>query len=65
MKLTVGVTQIGSLSGNVLDRRMSTGSEPFPPLKYLDATKFVLLSFFALVETICQKKFVQNHVSRV
>ena len=65
MKLTVGVTRIGSLSGNVLDRRMSKGSEPFPPLKYLDATKFVLLSFFALVETICPKKFVQNHVPRV
>ena len=32
--------------------------------KYPDATKFVLLSFFVLIQTICQQKFVQNHGSR-
>ena len=32
---------------------MSTGSEVFFILEFLDDTKFVLLSFFTLVETIC------------
>ena len=32
---------------------MSTGSEVFLILEFLDDTKFVLLSFFTLVETIC------------
>ena len=45
MRLAVSVTRIGTLSSNVFERRTSKGSEPFPPLKYLDATKFVLLSF--------------------
>ena len=65
MRLTVGVTRIGSLSSKVLERRTLKGSEPFSLLEYLNATKFVLPSFFALIETICQKTFVQNHVSRV
>ena len=34
-------------------RRKSTGSEPFSLLICLDATKFVLLSVFTLLETIC------------
>ena len=46
---------LGSLSNDVFERRTSTGSEPFSFLKYLEATKFVLLSFFALIETICKK----------
>ena len=32
---------------------MSTGNEVFFILEFLDDTKFVLLSFFTLVETIC------------
>ena len=47
--------ELGSSSSDVFDRPKSTGSEPFSLLKYLDATKFVLLSFFALIETICSK----------
>ena len=57
MRLTVDVTRIDILSSNVLERRTSKGSEPFSLLKHLDATKFVLLSFFALIETICQNLF--------
>ena len=34
---------------------MSTGSEPFSLLICLDATKFVLLSVFTLIETICPR----------
>ena len=56
MRLTVGVTRIEFLSSNVFERRTSKGSEPFSLLKYLDATKFVLLSFYAVIETICHKK---------
>ena len=48
-------TTLGSLSGDVFERRMSTGSEPFPLLMCLDATKFVLLSVFTLIETICPR----------
>ena len=40
---------LGSLSSSVFERRTSTGSEPF-------ATKFVWLSVFTLIETICLKK---------
>ena len=48
---------IGSLSSDVFERRMSTGSEPFSLLTCLDTTKFVLLhvSVFALIEMICSK----------
>ena len=46
---------LGSLSNDVFERRTSTGRELFSLLKYLEATKFVLLSFFALIETICKK----------
>ena len=45
-------TTLGSLSGDVFERRMSTGSEPFSLSICLDATKFVLLSVFTLKETI-------------
>ena len=46
-------TTLGSLSGNVFERRMSTGSELFSLLICFDATKFILLSVFTLnIETI-------------
>ena len=48
-------TTLGSLSGDVFERRMSTGSEPFSLLINLDTTKFVLLSVFTLKETICPR----------
>ena len=35
------------------ERRTSTASELFSPMICLDAAKFVLLSFFALIGTIC------------
>ena len=35
--------------------RTLTGSEPFSLLIYLDTTKFLLLRFFSLKETICPK----------
>ena len=44
-----------SLSTDVFEQRTSTGSEVFFILKYLDATKFVLLSLFTVVETTCWK----------
>ena len=43
---------LGSLSSDVFERRTSTRGELFSLLKYPDATKFVLLSFFALIQTI-------------
>ena len=46
---------LGNLSNDVFERHTSTGSEPFSLLKYFEATKFVLLSFFALIEMICKK----------
>ena len=47
------VVSLGGLSTNVFERRTPTGSELFSPIICLDAAKFVLLSFFALIETIC------------
>ena len=41
-----------SLSKGVFERRKSTGSKDFSFLICLDAMKFVLVSFFTLVETI-------------
>ena len=41
-----------SLSKDVFERRMSTGSETFSLFICLDANKFVLLSFFSLIKTI-------------
>ena len=56
------VIQIGSLSSDVFERRTPTGSKRFSLLICHDATKFVLLSVFAVLETIAQR-FVQNHGS--
>ena len=39
---------------------MSTGSEVFFILEFLDDTKFVLLSFFTLVENICPNIFANE-----
>ena len=41
-----------SLSKDVFEGRMSTGSEVFSLFIYLDANKFVLLAFFSLIKTI-------------
>jgi len=43
------------LSKGVFERRTSTGSEVFSLIVCLDATKFVLISVFILVETIWPK----------
>ena len=48
-------TTLGSLSSDVFEQRMSTGSETFSLLISLDATVFVLLSVLILIETICPK----------
>ena len=45
---------LGRLSSNVFERRMSSGSEPFSFSICLNATKFVLLGVFTLIETICR-----------
>ena len=44
---------IESFSSDGYERCISTGSEPFSLLICLGATKFVLLSVFTLIETIC------------
>ena len=54
-----------SLSSDVFKRRTLTGSEPFSLLKYLDATKFACLSFFALIETICKNNCSQSRLKSV
>ena len=46
---------IGSLSKDVFERRTSTGSEAFFSFICLDSNKFVLLSFFSLIKTICPR----------
>ena len=43
---------IGSLSSDVFERRMSTGSEVFSLLTCLDDIKFVFLRFFTVIEAI-------------
>ena len=43
------------LSSDVFERRMSTASEPFSLLICLDDTKFVLISVFTVIETICHE----------
>ena len=43
-------------SKSVFEGRTSTGSEPFSLFICRDATKFVLLSFFTLIETIWRKR---------
>ena len=47
--------KLGSLSSNVFERQTSTRSELFSLLIYLDATIFVWLNVFTLIETICPK----------
>ena len=44
-----------SLSIRVFEQRTSTGSEPFSLSISLDATKFVWLSVFTLIEKICAR----------
>ena len=46
---------IRSLSKDVFERRTSTGSEVFFSFICLDSNKFVLLSFFSLIKTICPR----------
>ena len=53
LKSSSRLKRIGSLISDVSERHTSTGSEPFSLLICLDATKFVLLSVFTLIETIC------------
>ena len=55
---------IGSLSSEVFQRRTSTESEPSSLLICLDAAKFVWLSVFTLIETICPR-ICSNHSRRV
>ena len=45
--------KLGILSKGVFERRKSNGSEVLFILKHLDATKFVLLSVFTIIEAIC------------
>ena len=47
-----GAKSLESLSKDVFERRMSTGSEIFSLTICLDAKKFVLISFFSLIWTI-------------
>ena len=53
---------IRSLSSDVFEPRTSTGSEPFSILNCLDATKFVLLRVFTLIETICAKNCIKSRL---
>ena len=46
-------------SKGVFVLRTLTGSEVFFILKLLDATKFVFLSVFTIIETICSKIWVK------
>ena len=48
-------TVMENLTSDVFEGRTSTGSELFSLLICLHATKFVLLSVFTLIETICPK----------
>ena len=51
----IDLTIVGILSKNVFERCTSTGSEPFSLLICLNATKFVFLSVFPLINMICPK----------
>ena len=55
MHTRVNKIELGSLSKDVFERSTSTGSEAFSLFIYLDANKFVLLSFFSLIKTIYQR----------
>ena len=54
-RICVPVELLGGLSKGVFERRTSTGSEVFFILEQLDATIFVFLSVFTIIETICPK----------
>ena len=52
----MGLSAVGSLRSDAFERRTSTGCELFFSLVIcLDATKFILLSVFTLIETICPR----------
>ena len=51
---------MGSLSSDAFERFPSTGSEPFSPLIFLDATILVLLSVFTPRETICPRIYSKS-----
>ena len=51
---------MGSLSSDASERFTSTGSEPFSPLIFLDATILVLLSVFTPRETICPRIYSKS-----
>ena len=51
---------MGSLSSDAFERFTSTGSEPFSPLIFLDATILVLLSVFTPRETICSRIYSKS-----
>ena len=51
---------MGSLSSDASERFTSTGSEPFSPLIFLDATILVLLSVFTPTETICPRIYSKS-----
>ena len=56
-------TTVGSK--DVFERRTSTGSDAFSLSVCFDATKFVLLSFFTLIEMMICPIFGQKHCPRV
>ena len=51
---------MGSLSSDAFERFTLTGSEPFSPLIFLDATILVLLSVFTPRETICPRIYSKS-----
>ena len=53
LTLQTVVFTLGTLSKHDFERCTSTGSEAFSSFICLDAKKFVLLSFFSLIKTIC------------
>ena len=51
-----------SLSSDAFERFTSTGSDPFSPLIFLDATILVLLSVFTPRETICPRIYSKSRL---
>ena len=51
--------KLGILRKGVFERRKSNGSEILFILKHLDATKFVLLSVFTIIEAICLRSWAK------
>ena len=62
IRLRLWKKEMGSLRSDVFQRRTSTGSEPFSILNCLDASKFVLLRVFTLVELICSKSCLNSRL---